>query len=513
MISEELRAQLLQQLEADQDISESELVSLLNQTLENDEFVLSSNLEDNISGVSSFFQQFEPSDIIKNRRQIITQGVWSKGKGTLTFDDMYLFSDQVNSESGLYFYEVYDSDPTIDLEASRIQYYVAYGNQTGGGSQEITTSDVQALESTKAVYFQHKNVLSDSTQIRDSFFTTENLFISNPSGGGSGSGVNGDIDVPGSSDGKEDFYVINLSRARYKQKFDPGNWEIRLVFAEENSSGNPETLSSGSYSGPGSGYDLSDLLNYSVVSLVDEAAESDFNNSQLNIGDVGREYNVYSGSLNFDNSITTVPDVIQPEDYSEVSGGIPAKPYGKFYPDLGVILLNPNMLCRHALFINESGPQRNFNSTLGEYDGYVDTTTNSLNKVDLQANSTYEKSIKRFLSISPKRDKDGNYENPEKIYNAIKRGGYFTGRSAEEVVSTHLFVRVRNTDFNFSNNPSFTNSDGTLAVEEFEGDPKTFITSVGLYDDENNLVAVAKLSKPTQKSFQEEKLIKIRLDF
>jgi len=508
MISEELRAQLLQQLEADGDLSESEIVDLLNQTLENDEFVLSSSLEDNVSGVSSFFQEFEPSDIIKNRRQIVTQGVWSEGQGTLTFDDMHLFPDQANnSESGLYFYEVYDSDPTIDLEASRIQYYVSYGNEAGGGSQQIDTDNVEALESTKAVYFQHKNVLSDTTQIRDNFFTTESLTIGNSSSPAS------DIEIPSSSGGNEDVYVISLSRARYKQKFDPGNWELRLVFAEEDGSGNALS-NSGGYTGPESGYDLSDLQNYSVAYLVDESAATDFNNEQLNIGDVGREYNVYSGSLNLDNPATTTPDVIQPEDYAEVSDEIPAKPYGKFYPDLGVITLNPNMLGRHSIFINESGPQRNFNSSSGEYSGYVDTTTDSFDRADLESNvSDFEDAVERYASIEPVRATDGNYKNQELIFNAIKRGGYFTGRSAEEVVSTHLFVRIRNTDFNFSNNPSFTSNDGTLSISEFEGDPKTFITTVGMYDDENNLVAVAKLSKPVQKSFQDERLIKVRLDF
>jgi hypothetical protein len=45
------------------------------------------------------------------------------------------------------------------------------------------------------------------------------------------------------------------------------------------------------------------------------------------------------------------------------------------------------------------------------------------------------------------------------------------------------------------------------------GDPKVYITSVGLYDTNYNLVAVAKLSRPLQKSFDKELLIKVKLDF
>ena len=44
-------------------------------------------------------------------------------------------------------------------------------------------------------------------------------------------------------------------------------------------------------------------------------------------------------------------------------------------------------------------------------------------------------------------------------------------------------------------------------------DPKTYITTVGLYNDKQELLATAKLSKPLLKSFDRESLIKIKLDF
>ena len=49
--------------------------------------------------------------------------------------------------------------------------------------------------------------------------------------------------------------------------------------------------------------------------------------------------------------------------------------------------------------------------------------------------------------------------------------------------------------------------------EDFVGDPKTYITTVGLYNENNELVAVAKLSVPILKSFDTETLIKVKLDF
>ena len=90
----------------------------------------------------------------------------------------------------------------------------------------------------------------------------------------------------------------------------------------------------------------------------------------------------------------------------------------------------------------------------------------------------------------------------------------FLARNSEKVTSTHYFVRVKNAEYNFSNNPSYvTGSVGQISQTTFVGDPKTYITTVGLYNDRQELLAVAKLSKPLLKSFQREALIRVKLDF
>ena len=86
--------------------------------------------------------------------------------------------------------------------------------------------------------------------------------------------------------------------------------------------------------------------------------------------------------------------------------------------------------------------------------------------------------------------------------------------SEEDVTSTHYFVRVRNQEFNYSNNPTFTSgSNGTFRFSTMKDDPRVYITTVGLYDDSNQLLAVAKLSKPQLKSFAKELLVKVKLDY
>ncbi len=93
-------------------------------------------------------------------------------------------------------------------------------------------------------------------------------------------------------------------------------------------------------------------------------------------------------------------------------------------------------------------------------------------------------------------------------------------RKSEFVPARHYFVRVMNRDFNYSNNPTYVfdgtdgvHAKGTIRNSDFISDPKTYITTVGLYDASSELVAVAKLSRPAVKSFDTELLIKVRLDF
>lgn len=93
-------------------------------------------------------------------------------------------------------------------------------------------------------------------------------------------------------------------------------------------------------------------------------------------------------------------------------------------------------------------------------------------------------------------------------------------RKSEFVPARHYFVRVKNRDFNYSNNPTYVydgtdgiHSNGTIYNQDFITNPTTYITTVGLYNDNNELVAVAKLSRPAMKTFDNELLVKVRLDF
>lgn len=93
-------------------------------------------------------------------------------------------------------------------------------------------------------------------------------------------------------------------------------------------------------------------------------------------------------------------------------------------------------------------------------------------------------------------------------------GANLVANSEEALTSAYAFVRARNSEFNYSQNPTFIDSTtGGVRYTDFINAPQTFITTVGLYNDNSDLLATAKLSKPLKKDFTKEALIRIKLDF
>ena len=56
-------------------------------------------------------------------------------------------------------------------------------------------------------------------------------------------------------------------------------------------------------------------------------------------------------------------------------------------------------------------------------------------------------------------------------------------------------------------------STGEVIYDNFINNPQTYITTVGMYNDTNDLLAVAKLSRPLLKDFTKEALVRVKLDF
>ena len=347
--------------------------------------------------LSGAFKLFDTeNDVVKNIKSVISSGIWSTGANTLTA--AYTQSAQ-SSSTGLYFYDVYKTDPASDSEAE-IQYSITYGHRNGSGSKG-TRGSATGNRASAAIHSQLINLLL---------------------------GPNVEKFTYAGSKTSEHFYAISLRRARMREKIDPGNWELQL-------SGSDVALLPGADS---------------LLKLIDDSGAT--TNPTTGVG--GRVFNIVSGSIASGTAVTNTAAASQP------GGG-----YGLFYPDMGLIVLNADIL--HA-------------------SGGIATATGS--------------------------NVDGG--NVGKFFTMISGGGKFQARREERLSSTHYFCRAGNKEFNFSNNPTFfTGSTGEFTQATFFKDPKSYITTVGLYNDSNELLAVAKLSQPVLKSYSREALIKVKLDF
>lgn len=352
------------------------------------------------------YKRFGEFDQITGKVEVVTTGLWSGDTGSLS--TFFTSSTQVSQASSNYYLNVYNTDPASDTSAA-VQYAVAYGHRTGQGSISLANSDSSTLAS-KATYAQYRSILLDND---DTQFT----FVSSSAAG---------------THDSDSIYVINVARARYKEKMDAGNWSLKI---------------SGSNG---------------ISTLIDDSGKK-FSDT---VGKAGRVFDVASGSLNLgtENEATV--------NTTTASNG---QGLGKFYPDQGLVILNPTAI--HNLI-----------------------------------GTSIDKDNSKGASISTSVATEG--KNHFLLHNAIVGGGDFEARRTENVSTSHYFVRATNREFNFSNNPTFvTGSDGSFAESSFETDPKTFISTIGLYNDSNEILAVAKTSQPIPKSFDKEVLIKVKLDF
>lgn len=92
-----------------------------------------------------------------------------------------------------------------------------------------------------------------------------------------------------------------------------------------------------------------------------------------------------------------------------------------------------------------------------------------------------------------------------------------TFQNVTNINSTLVFCRAEPDEFNYSSNPTFTDSTNRIVVidvgQEDTQQAFTYVSSVGLYDANDNLLAVAKLSRPVQKNPERDLTFRIRLDF
>ena len=194
----------------------------------------------------------------------------------------------------------------------------------------------------------------------------------------------------------------------------------------------------------------------------------------VNYLDCGRVFDIVSGS-NGKASVTA--NTSQIGNGYTVSGS-----YGMYLPDIGVILLNGSALTASAAF--------------GGIGLVLDNNNYSVTAIN---SALYTSSI-----------------NNNNLFTAISSSGVtasFQLNSQENISSNYIFCRVKSQEYNYSSNPTFVSGSGNLLFSSMVYNPQTYVTTVGLYNNNSQLLAVAKLSRPLVKDFTKEALVRVKLDW
>tara|TARA_R110000851_G_scaffold265994_1_gene418554 strand:- start:2956 stop:3978 length:1023 start_codon:yes stop_codon:yes gene_type:complete len=186
-----------------------------------------------------------------------------------------------------------------------------------------------------------------------------------------------------------------------------------------------------------------------IVNLTDDSVTS---TGSAVLTNIGRQFNLVSGSSG----------VMLGSTVNQVGT---SSSYGFVYPDAGLIVINPDGL-----------------------KSKLSTTT-------------------------PSKLPNNNGDNPQKLLIVMEAGDQFIVDSEERITSQYYFTRVKNFEFNYSSNPSFIDTQGNLNFTSMIDMPRVYISTVGLYNDNGDLLAVAKLSQPVAKDFTKEALIRVKLDY
>lgn len=337
----------------------------------------------------------------------VTTGMWSGDTGSLS--TIFTSSVQV-ANSGEFYYDLYNLNPTIS-DSAEVQFSVAYGHVSGGGSPPLSSLNTSTLP-TQVTYTQYRNILLGKDVERFTFGQIES----------------------------NDIYVINMQRSRLRQAIDPGNWQLGL---------------SGSKG---------------LSTFIDDSGLSTAVQGNLVANNV---YNIRSGTI--DDGFATGNSTV----------------YGLVFPDYGVIILHPAAISSSVGFTGSNSIPNAKTAYPALNQPYAPYTGSAITTYQYQ-----HEGLVRSISGS------------------MTAGKAFVARSAETITSTNYFVRLRNTQYNYSNNPTyFTGSNPQNVLEPFRVKPITYVTTIGLYNDANELLAVAKLSRPVQKSTDKEALIRVRLDY
>ena len=245
---------------------------------------------------------------------------------------------------------------------------------------------------------------------------------------------------------------------------------------------------------------------YRTLVLGDENAEFTFDGAEVaspNFYVISVDRNRYKESL-FPGSttltLTNGSNTISLTDNSQVVTSVSFNDAGRVF----------QLVSGSAGTVSGASPAANGYSNSGSYGWFLPDISTYILSADVLDAAASDGGI----ALGTVRGDNTDSANPGRLYDAIVDGASFTANSQETITSDFVFVRPRSSEFNYSENPSFiSGSTGEVLYDEFINNPQVYITTVGLYNDNSELLAVAKLSKPLLKDFTKEALVRVKLDF
>lgn len=385
-------------------------------------------------GMGRVFTRIEDGDKLPRQAEKITYGIWLDSNGD-PIGNMVTFHTCSMEVSSSYRRTIFQKQ--CDQCAANPHFSISYGHDGGSGSRDLGGNDYYTP--TNAIYGQYRGLCLDNSQR----FRIGNKEIHH-------------------------FYAINVARDRMGDSMDEGNLEINIaqlsgsLFQLGNPNRNAHTGSNVKLSGTNS-----------VLRLIDDSTldiENDLSSAAF-----GGYYQTVSASLchlstSSGKVFYVVSGTLETGIYNKTNPHV----YGLSYPNLGIVLLDADLMDASASFLTVTG-----------------------------SDVAGDNAMKLFTAMSGAAlltDASGDYLG-------------FQSRKVKYEYVEQYFIRVKNQEYNFTNNPTYvTGSTGDI-ISDFYDNPLVYITQIGLYNDNRELLAVAKPSRPILKSFTEESLFEISIKY
>lgn len=259
-------------------------------------------------------------------------------------------------------------------------------------------------------------------------------------------------------------YFLNFSRLLVKDEVKKGSFSLDLMV------------------GPRAPHHSAPNHHTKIVRVADTNAQNDFRvNSPA--GEYGILYATVGAGSDTSNVLTTTDGT---------------QKVGLIYYQAGIAVLTSSLLLR-----SETGNDQNVRGSgilhhglsgpvtcsLGGGRGYNSTTPETAHQILTGSNITASCDALR-----------------SRIYNV-------SFNNTTELNSTVYFCRANHNEFNYSSNPTYLTASKLRVKQQSTDTPVSFVTTVGLYSADNELMAVAKLSEPLRKDPTNEMTLRVRLDY